>query len=169
MQQPKFDLAVIMRKRAIDNRWQPEVWEPVGVLMQSNAERSEAWSTGAPEPEHVLAEDDRDEWLFRGFHLGLRREDAEGYYLNISTMQPRVFVRWQLQDGIGVPERVTASYNDACTWMDAGQQVDSVAMPPELYDFVHEFVRQHYRPEPKKRIRPRSFQSRDQAPRTRQR
>ena len=76
---------------------------------------------------------------------------------------------WRFEDELGVPQEVSASYNDACSWLDAGEQVDSVAMPPEMYDVVSAFAREHYRPEPRKRIRPRSFQSRDTAPRSRQR
>jgi hypothetical protein len=35
--------------------------------------------------------------------------------------------------------------------------VDSVPMPPEIFAWVGEYVEQNYRPEPKKRIKPRSF------------
>ncbi len=158
MQQPAFELAVVMQKRAIDNRWQSEVWEPVAVLDDARCE------VGAG---RMAADNEFERWVFRGLRLQLRREEAEGYYLNISTQKPRVFVMWQIENDCAVPQQVSASYNDACTWLDAGEQVDSVAMPPELYSHVSAFARDHYRPQPKKRIRPRSFQSKDQPPRSR--
>ena len=158
MQNPGFDLAVVMQKRPIKNRWQSELWEPVAVVSQS---ASDASAGG-----HYV-EGDVERWVFDGLRLVLRREEAEGYYLNISTQEPRVFVMWQFEEDRATPQQISASYNDACTWMDAGEQVDSVAMPPEIYDAVSAFAREHYRPEPKKRIRPRSFQSRDQRPRER--
>ena len=158
MQQPGFDLAVVMQKRTIDNRWQSEVWEPVAVLADTV---TDSRSEQIREPDGV------ERWVFHGLHLTLQRDEAEGYYLNISTQKPRVFVLWQIDDERGVPQQLTASYNEACTWMDAGEQVDSVAMPPDMYDVVSAFARQHYRPEPKKRIRPRSFQSRSQGTRPR--
>lgn len=158
MQQPRFALAVVMQKRPIENRWQSEIWEPVAVF---------ADTATANDAEQVTDSDVLERWVFHGLYLTLRREEAEGYYLNISTQQPRVFVLWQFEADLGVPQQVSASYNDACTWMDAGEQVDSVAMPPDMYDVVSEFARQHYRPEPKKRIRPRSFQSKAQGPRSR--
>jgi hypothetical protein len=43
--------------------------------------------------------------------------------------------------------------------MDGGAQVDAVAMPAAMRDWVRAFVEQHYRPEPKKRMRPQSFLS----------
>ena len=149
-----------MQRRQIDNRWQSDMWEPVAVLPDHRPER---------EPKLVSESDGVERWLFPGLPVELRREEAEGYYLNISTSQPRVFVMWQFENERGVPQEVSASYNDACSWLDAGEQVDSVAMPPDMYDVVSAFAREHYRPEPKKRIRPRSFQSRDNGPRTRQR
>ena len=158
MQQPKFQLAVVMERRSIDNRWQSEVWQPVAVV-------DDVSSIGEMGP--ISDRDGVQQWVFRGLQLTLRQEEAEGYYLNISTQEPRVFVMWRLDDDRAVPQQISASYNDACTWMDAGAQVDSFAMPPDLYDVVSAFARQHYRPEPKQRIRPRSFQSKDQRPRSR--
>jgi hypothetical protein len=158
MQQPVFELAVVMQKRTIDNRWQSEVWEPVAVLDDVRCE---------VEAGRMATDNGFERWLFRGLRLQLRREEAEGYYLNISTQKPRVFVMWQMDRDCAVPHQVSASYNDACTWMDAGEQVDSVAMPPELYNHVSAFAREHYRPQPKKRIRPRSFQSKEQPRRSR--
>ena len=160
MHQPRFDVSVVMQRRRIENRWQSDMWEPVAVLPERNPENV---------PKRVSGSDGVERWLFPELPVVLRREEAEGYYLNISTSQPRVFVMWQFEEELGVPQEVSASYNDACSWLDAGEQVDSVAMPPEMYDAVSAFAREHYRPEPRKRIRPRSFQSRDTVPRSRQR
>ncbi len=159
MQQPRFDVGVLMQRRRLDNRWQSEVWEPVAVLCEHNHES---------EPLLVSQSEGVERWLYPAMPVVLRREEAEGYYLNVSTSSPRVFVMWQLLEERGVPLGVSASYNDACSWMDAGEQVDSVAMPPDMYDVVSGFTREHYRPQPKKRIRPRSFESRGNGPRTRQ-
>ena len=41
--------------------------------------------------------------------------------------------------------------------MDGGHSVDSVPMPAEIFAWVGEYVERNYRPEPKKRIKPRSF------------
>ncbi|UCD67867.1 MAG: DUF3305 domain-containing protein [Betaproteobacteria bacterium] len=158
MQQPRLQLAVVMQKLVLSNRWQSEIWAPMAVVPDN------ATSDAV---EQITDSDGVERWVYHGLHLTLRREQAEGYYLNISTQKPRVFVLWQIDDDRGVPQQVTASYNDACTWMDAGEQVDSVAMPPDMYDVVSAFARQHYRPEPKKRIRPRSFLSKAQGPRSR--
>lgn len=158
--QTTFVLAVIMRKRMTGERWQTEQWEPVAVVVESH-------DRVADSAERFADADGSQLWLFHGLRLILRPEEAEGYYLNISTQQPRVFVHWEQTNELAVPQRVTASYDNACTWLDAGDQVASVAMPPDVYDVLSEFTRMNYRPEPKKRIRPRSFQTLAQAPRFR--
>jgi hypothetical protein len=141
-------VAVIMQRRSIDNRWQSEVWEPLGVLPDT------------VEPAHKIVErPGMTQWLYPGFEIALNRTEAEGYFHNVSTADPRVFVLWRMDERGAVPHYVTVSYDEASRWMDGGEHVDSVPMPAELQAWVREFVAQNYRPEPKKRIKPQSFLS----------
>lgn len=148
MEKPTFDVAVVMQRRLTQNRWQSEVWEPWSVL---------AGGVGPGEPRLLVDHAGVQQWLHPGFVLALHRDEAEGYYLNVSTDQPRVFVLWRVDGERGVPLEVTASYNEASRWMDGGHSVDGVAMPAEVYAWVGEYVEKNYRPEPKKRVKPRSF------------
>ncbi len=155
MQVPEIPLAVVMQRRAIQNRWQSEVWEPVGVVLNH---------AGSGEPSLLVEENGVAQWLHPGFSVQLHRDETEGYYLNVSSNEPRVFVMWRMEDERATPQFVTLSYNEAGRLMDGGEQVDTVAMPVELLAWVGEFVEAHYRPEVKKRTRPRSFVSpRDRA------
>src|SRR5881409_2178032 len=146
----KNRVAVIMQRRPMDNRWQSEIWEAVGVLADYDAPGEarviveEAWAT---------------QWLYPGFEMVLHRSESEGYYHNVSTQEPCVFVMWRLEQERAVPQFVTVSYDEASRWMDGGEQVDSVAMPAAVFAWVGEFVEKNYRPEPKKRIKPQSFLS----------
>ena len=74
-----------------------------------------------------------------------------------STDQPRAFVMWRMyDDGVAPPARpviVTLSYNEAARMMDGGEQVDSVAMAPQLFEILVPYAQQHYTPEPKQKIR----------------
>jgi hypothetical protein len=149
-------VAVIMQRRAIQSRWQSEVWEAAGVLAGYN---------GAAAPRLIVDEAAVRQWLYPGFHIVLNRAEAEGYFHNVSTAAPSVFVLWRMEGGRAVPHYVTVSYDEASRWMDGGAQVDSVAMPHAMRDRVRGFVERHYRPEPKKRGRPQSFvASKDREP-----
>jgi hypothetical protein len=143
-------VAVLMQRRPLANRWQSEVWEPVGVLDDYR---------GAPEPRQIVDDQSSQQWLYPGFDLVLRRSEAEGYFHNVSAREPRVFVLWRMENARAVPQFVTVSYDEASRWMDGGESVDSVPMPASVYAWVGEFVEKNYRPAPKKRIKPQSFLS----------
>jgi hypothetical protein len=145
---PSVAVAVIMERRSLANRWQTEQWAPLDVI-------PDAGEGAAP---RLLNEDSiRAQWLHPGFAIELHRDEAEGYYLNVSTESPFAFVMWRMENDLAVPKVVTASYHEASRMMDGGEQVDGVPLAPELAGWVREFVRQNYRPEPKRRIRPPSF------------
>lgn len=145
-------LAVIMERTTIDNRWQPFRWEPIGIAPDTSA-------SGSSDPSGPVRHDETTEqWRHPGFAVALYRDEAEGYYLNVSSPRPCAFVKWEMVDGQGVPISVTLSYNEAARIMDGGGQVDSVPLPVEILGWLARFVDAHYRPEGKKqRIRPPSF------------
>jgi len=88
--------------------------------------------------------------LFDGCAIELHRDEAEGYYLNLIAPRPKVFVMWRMHGDEPRPHSVTVSYHEAARLLDAGEQVDAVAMPAGMAHWVWGFVEQHYRPEPKK-------------------
>jgi hypothetical protein len=137
-----------MERRTLANRWQSETWQPVAVVPDP---------PDASAPRLILAEDGRSRWLHPGFEIALHRDEAEGYYLNLTTSEPYMFVMWRMHDDQAVPEVVTPSYHEAARMMDGGAQVDGVPLPAELAAWLAEYVDANYRPEPKKRARPPSF------------
>ena len=141
-------VAVIMQRRALHSRWQSETWEPVGVLADF-AEQGPA--------RIIVEEGDTTQWLHPGFEVELRRDEADGYYMNMTTEQPSVFILWRMEAERAVPQFVTVSYAEAGRWMDGGEHVDQVPMPKELYPWVGGYVERNYKPEPKKKRRPQSF------------
>jgi hypothetical protein len=143
-------VAIVMQKRALQNRWQSETWEPFSVVPHH---------TGAGEPRLLVEEGAITQWLHPGFELQLFRDETEGYYLNVSSNDPKIFVMWRMEDDFAVPKFVTVSYNEAGRLMDGGEQVEPVAMPAEVMAWVGGYVEEHYRPEVKKRRRPQSFVS----------
>jgi hypothetical protein len=150
MSYPSLAVAVVMeRTPLVNNRWESEKWEPIGVVPDT----SEA---GAP-PRALIEDASRAQWLSPGFKLQLFHDEAEGYYLNLSSNRPFVFVNWLEEEGAGVPKAVTVSYNEAARLLDAGTRVDGVPMPVHWIPWLAEYVERNYRPEPKKRARPPSF------------
>ena len=150
MQIPPKTLAVIMQRQLTRNRWESVAWAPWAVLESDEA---------AGEPRLLVDQGDVQQWLHPGFELAIHRDETEGYYLNVSSGSPRIFVLWRMDDANekAIALQTTASYYEGGRWLDAGNSVDSVTMPPAIFAWVGDYVEKNYRPEPRKRIKPRSF------------
>jgi len=168
--------AVLMRKQFVNNPWITYRWVPQEVLPDFSESSPEA---GKPKDRiigHFLSRDEQGEsWQFSGYELNLFPDEAEGYYLNVSSPNSCWFVMWRLEEDIeryveaqsfelaktevsfAVPHRICVSYNEAARLSDGGETVDTVPMSDEHASWLQDYVNEHYRPEPKKRHRPESF------------
>ena len=147
-----------MRRERIENRWQPWRWVLAEVVPQEEAFGTEA--------RLLYKSDDEERWLHPAFTVELFRDDAEGYYLNASIEQPCFWVVWRMEEQalladepVAVPQIVTLSYHDAGRWLDAQETVEQVPAPPQVVQWLQQFVEQHYVPEVKRRQRPQSFKT----------
>ena len=158
MEKPSVRVAIVMERVAIANRWQPYRWQLASVLPDLDEAA----------PRTLVRADASLQRLYPGFEIVLHRDETEGYYLNVSAPDPRVFVMWRLQedragaDDEAQPLLATVSYNEAARWMDAQEKVDSVPIPEELHAWLARHVQENYKPDVKReRIRPRSFESKE--------
>jgi hypothetical protein len=142
---PRHAVAVIMEKTRVANHWVSERWEAKGVLPDFAGEN------GA---ERVIVQNEElTQVIFPGLELRLRRDEAEGYYYNITSPRPKVFVMWREEAGRVRPANVTVSYHEGARWMDSEAHVDGVPLPPEFLPWIAAFVAQHYRPEPGRKVK----------------
>jgi uncharacterized membrane protein YgcG len=153
---PSLEVAVVMRRERLDNRWQPWRW-----VLHDVVPNEPAFGT---EPRRILADEREEHWLHPGFTVELFRDDAEGYYLNVTTPAPCWFVLWRMEEEPTVadepiprPAAVSLSYHDAGRWLDAQETCEQVPAPPQVVEWMAAFAQEHYVPEPKKRKRPESF------------
>jgi len=138
-----YPLAVIMQRTLVANRWASEQWETQGVVRD----------TGGGAPRVIVEREGLTQMLFPSHRLYLVRDEAEGYYLNLTSPEPKVFVLWRPEEGVARPQRLTVSYGEGARWADSGEQVDGVAIPRDLLPWIAQFVEAHYRPEPPQKKR----------------
>ena len=149
---PTRTLAVILERQAVENRWASHLWRLAAAVPDEG---------GAA---RILSE---DECTLRRLHPGLEvalyPDEAEGYFLNVDSGVPSVFVVLRIDEASGepYPYQATLSYNEAARWMDANERVERVPAWPDLARWMDEWVAANYRPEPKKRNRPRSFEGKE--------
>ena len=140
-----YRVAVIMERIALDNRWASERWEAKGIVQDSSA--------AGTAPSVIVQSDACTQTLYPGHRLELTRDEAEGYYLNLTSPEPKVFVLWRWIDETAQPQRVTVSYGEGARWADSGEQVDGVNIPPDLLPAIAQFIEDNYRPEPPQKRR----------------
>ena len=156
---PAVRVAVVMEREANPNRWQAWRFRLVDVVPHED---------GFGLAARVLRDDGKTRrTLHPNFTLELFRDEAEGYYLNLSSGAPVWFVMWRIDDDEpdrAWPETVSLSYTEAGRWLDAQERVDNVPLPGELVQWLQVYTDEHYRPEPKQRRRPQSFLPPDRSP-----
>jgi hypothetical protein len=141
MNPPTIPVNVWMEKRPVESRWVSHEWRAAAVTMAGESVPQAGWEG------------------YDGHEVSLFRDEAEGYYLNISTPEPKVFVMWRMQEGsdVAVPHMVTVSYNEAARLMDAQEKVEALPMPAAMRPWLEAYVAEHYKPEPKKKRAKVSF------------
>jgi hypothetical protein len=148
---------VIVERVPLANRWASERWQPAAVEVAVPRARAPRARDVVPGSGSAVADGDDNHWRCSGFEIELHPTEAEGYFLNITAPDPRIFVMWRpFDDGAMPPVRpvlVTVSYNEAARFMDGGESVDGVPMLPSIAGWIRSFVDVHYKPEPRKKVR----------------
>ena len=149
---PTQKLAVILQREAVESRWESHRWQLLGAIPDVGGE-----------PRTIIEDANSLQRLYPGFEVTLFADEAEGYFLNVSSEAPSVFVSVRNDEASGdlYPFQATLSYNEAARWMDGGEKVERVVVWPELIAWMGQWVEDNYRPEPKKRQRPKSFEGKE--------
>jgi len=150
---PAIRVAVVIDRERAPNRWQDWGFAIAEVIADEDA------FGGEP---RVLRDDGKiRRTLHPGFTLELHADQADGYYLNLSSGAPVWFVVWRIDDedpSRAWPETVSVSYTEAGRWLDAQERVDNVPLPADLIAWLQAYTDANYRPEEKRpRRRPQSF------------
>lgn len=157
----KMRLSVITAHEPVTNNpWITERWRVVGVVA---AGRSEGEHAG---PTIIYAGDNGTHYLWPGFELHLYPHESESYYRNLLGQTPSIYVVYQLDEsGELIPVETSADYVEAGARREAGDELEAVAMPPEVYRWIEAFVVKHYTPEEPKMRRKRPDAHRSGGPR----
>jgi len=143
--QHSFPVSIMVDYQATPgNRWQAGRWRVSGLVAGGQGEGVRQT------PLHANA--GQQQTLWTGFSVELHKDEAESYYFNIVSDTPRAFVICTLDDnGPLRPLIVTLSYDEAASYLESDDIVESVAMPAELYRWVEQFVLDNYLPQKKKK------------------
>jgi len=85
-------ISIILERVPLESRWATHRWDLGGVVPDMGGE-----PRAIVESEAILRK------VYPGFELGLYRDEAEGYYLNVSSEVPSVFVSLRIDEESGDP------------------------------------------------------------------
>lgn len=142
-----FSVSVLVEyRKARDNRWEDGHWQVAGVVAGSDA------PDAGVQARQLHAATGERQYLYSGLRVRLHRDDAESYYFNLVSDNPRVFVICSQEEGEPPgPFIATLSYGEATSYMETDELVESVDMPAELYRWAERFVLEHYIPEKRRK------------------
>ena len=151
-ERPSRKISVIVERQAVESRWESHHWRIAGVVPDVGGDARD-----------IVLHDKLVQRIYPGFDLTLFNDEAEGYYLNADSGDPSVFISLRTDEATSdrYPFQATLSYNEAARWMDGGEAVERVSAGPELALWMGEWVEANYRPEPKRRRRPKSFEGKE--------
>ena len=138
--------AVLQRKLDSESPWGLPQWSAYAIICENKS--------GAA-ADKVLIHDDGTyvRYLWTGMSVHLYKDGNEGYWYNLLSDKPYLFV---VCDGSPndmeiEPVFVTANQDEATGDMEAERIVLEIAMPDKMHNIVERYVVTHYVPEVKKK------------------
>ena len=176
MSSTRLTIAILLQHTFVVSPWGGERWAPIAIEIVANAAGAEPTPTVEASKRAGVSNGGGERaaatrvacgsgtcWRFADYALELHRSEGEGYYLNLTSPEPKVFVMWRMLEAESMsadgpaarPEIATVSYHEAARMLDGGEQVDAVPMPVQVRAWMTPFVAQHYKPEPRRKVRRR--------------
>ena len=146
-------LAVVLERR-IDRskRWQVPNWSVHTVVSAENLGNIQ---------QKIKVQDDSDRRFFfhGGLSLDLYKDGGEGYWYNLLSSDPYLFVACEGEPGSMEiePFYITANQDEAMGHLETDDIVLSIPMPVEIRELLEQFVVNHYQPVEKKKRKRRDW------------
>ncbi len=141
--QQSIRVGIIIRSVPSQSRWVDVTYRVIGLL------------PGAPEATWVELRRDGEtiDYHAATLPLDLHRTETDAYLMALQAEPPSAYVVLQGDtddEDRPMPVAVTVSPFEAQDHMDTGEEVvEKIAMPPELVDWMREYVETHHKEEPR--------------------
>lgn len=154
----RMPVSVLIEQRDVRvGRWSQPQWEVRAVVAGVGVVESVLSRT------LVSRERGCEICMWTGLSVELFRDGCEGYWYNLKSGRPCLFVVCALDDESDEPNEglspmlVTANQDEASAHLESDDPVFSVPMPDRVRQWVEDFVVQEYRPEVKRKRRRRDW------------
>ena len=131
-------LAVVMEKKPSDHPWADFSYQAVGVVVREV--QDDAISL-------LYKDTEKEQYLISGLSLQLHKDECESYYHNLMSPEPGCFIVANQPDDpseMPVPYLVSLSFDEVHSYLEGDEQIYSVEIPAQLYQWAEAFVLTHY-------------------------
>lgn len=134
-----MNVAVLMEKQPSTHPWAEFRYQALGVVVDDDdTERS---------VKKVFQDGEIEHFLVTGLRLQLYPDECESYYHNMMSPEPGCFIVANQPDDsteMPLPYLVSLSFDEAHAYLEGDEQVYSVPIPRELYQWAEAYVLTHY-------------------------
>ena len=135
----RMQVAVLMEKKPAQHPWADYRYDALGVVVREGEEE-----TGTSQ---VYQNDDVEHFLVTGLSLKLFEDECESYYHNLMSPEPGCFIvadQPDDPDDMPVPYLASLSFDEVHAYLEGDEQIYSVPLPRELYQWAEAYVLTHY-------------------------
>ena len=133
----------MQRKTVSRGAWDADSWSVIALLSDRASKAQDSLS--------LVEVDDRPgtaSYLWQGLSLELYRDERAAYRFNLGSGDPRLFVICNEQSTGMQPYLITASQDEAASYMDGGEEdVFSSPMPEAVICWIERFIARHGEPD----------------------
>ena len=140
-------VTIYFSESTLETPWQKTAWCLDGVM---TAKTQDCFDEERPENTSTVYTSVGTRFRivrWNGLHVRLERSSCQAYYDNLSSPTPKIFVICQADpEGKPRPFLVTFDLTEAEACMEAGEQVYSCPLVPDLYLLLEKYVVENYIP-----------------------
>ena len=132
-------LAVVMEKRTSSHPWADFRYDAIGVVVRADDEDASV--------RRIYQDAETEHFLCTGLTLRLHLDECESYYHNLMSPEPGCFIvasQPDDSDEMPVPYLVSLSFDEVHAYLEGDEQIYSVEIPAQLYQWAEAYVLTHY-------------------------
>jgi len=151
----RFTMSVVLQRQSnMINGWESVQWEIAAVLSDPDGPKR------LEDPITIRQTHSVSQYLWKGLQMTLYVDACEGYWYNLMSEKPYVFVVCEQDvddDEPPIPILITASQDEAGAHLETDALVLSAPLPTDVLDGVERFVVNHYVPQVRKKRKRRNW------------
>jgi hypothetical protein len=132
-------LAVVMEKQPSAHPWADFSYDAIGVVVRTDDTESAVSC--------IYQDSEKEHFLVSGLTLRLHIDECESYYHNLMSPEPSCFIvasQPDDADDMPLPYLVSLSFDEVHAYLEGDEQIYSVPISQQLYQWSEAFVLENY-------------------------